>query len=118
MDRLDGPEVSLAVAGSADDPEHQQDAIDAANRCFGCLDVLVNNTGINPAFGPMLDIDTGAMRNMIEVNVIAALSWVKKALVAGLDRTVRRWTMSHRWRACARHAPSGSAAQARPDSCS
>ncbi|WP_324276762.1 SDR family oxidoreductase [Blastococcus brunescens] len=86
VDELGGPDVALAVAGSADDAQHQQAAVDATVGGFGGLDVLVNNTGINPAFGSMLEVDTSAMRKMIDVNVIAALSWLRTALAAGLDR--------------------------------
>jgi NAD(P)-dependent dehydrogenase (short-subunit alcohol dehydrogenase family) len=84
VDELGGPSVAVAVAGRADDPEHQQQAVDAAVREFGSLDVLVNNAGINPAFGPLTELDESAARKIIEVNVLAALSWTRRALAAGL----------------------------------
>src|SRR3954452_5095300 len=80
-----GPDV-VAVAGRADDPEHQQEAIDTAVSGFGRLDVLVNNTGINPAFGPLTDLDDAAARKIMDVNVLAALGWTRRALAAGLGR--------------------------------
>ncbi len=49
---LDAGDAVLSVAGRADDAEHQQDAVETAVREFGGVHVLVNNTGINPAFGP------------------------------------------------------------------
>ena len=73
-----------AVAGRADDPEHQQDAIDTAVREFGGLDVLVNNTGINPAYGKLVDLGEDAARKIMDVNVLAALAWTRRALAAGL----------------------------------
>ncbi len=76
---LGGPGVALAVAGKADDPEHQQAAIDAAISTFGSLDLLVNNAGINPAFGGLVDIDLDAARKTVEVNAIGALSWIQRA---------------------------------------
>lgn len=77
---------ALAVAGAADNPEHQDEAITTAVREFGRLDVLVNNTGINPAFGPLTELDESAARKIMEVNVLAALSWTRRALAAGLGR--------------------------------
>ncbi|WP_446667005.1 SDR family oxidoreductase [Flexivirga sp. B27] len=70
-------EHATYVAGHADDTEHQQETVAKAIDAFGSADFLVNNTGINPAYGPLMDIDTGAARKIMEVNVIASLSWVK-----------------------------------------
>lgn len=74
---LGGPEHAISVAGSSDDRDHQQDAVSQTIEAFGRLDILVNNTGINPAFGPLLELDDAAARKILEVNVIAALSWVR-----------------------------------------
>ncbi|YAL83855.1 SDR family oxidoreductase [Dermacoccaceae bacterium W4C1] len=81
---LGGPEAAVAVAGKADDPAHQDAAIAAAIDTFGSLDILVNNTGINPAFGRLLDVEPQVSRKIFEVNVIAALEWVRKAHAAWL----------------------------------
>jgi 3-oxoacyl-[acyl-carrier protein] reductase len=72
------------VAGRADDPEHQAEAIETAVREFGRLDVLVNNTGINPAYGPLTEVDENVARKIMDVNVLAALAWTRRALEAGL----------------------------------
>lgn len=76
---LGGPDVAVAVAGKADDPEHQADAVGQALERFGSLDLLVNNAGINPAYGPMIDLDLGAARKIVEVNCLAALAWTQAA---------------------------------------
>jgi NAD(P)-dependent dehydrogenase (short-subunit alcohol dehydrogenase family) len=76
---LGGPEHAIAVAGKADDVEHQADAIKATIEAFGSVDLLVNNTGINPVYGPLVDLDLAAARKIIEVNALAALSWVQQA---------------------------------------
>jgi len=55
VDALGGPAHALAIAGRADDPAHQDEVVAAARATFGRLDLLVNNAGINPAYGPMLD---------------------------------------------------------------
>jgi 3-oxoacyl-[acyl-carrier protein] reductase len=76
---LGGPERAIFAAGSGDDAEHQAAAVDATMAAFGRLDVLVNNTGINPGFGPLLELEAGLARKMFEVNVLSALSWTRLA---------------------------------------
>ncbi len=84
---LGGQEYAVGLAGNAADEAHQDEAIALARRRFGGLDLLVNNTGINPVYGPMLDVDTDVVRKILEVNVVAAFSWVRKAVAAGLGST-------------------------------
>ena len=79
-----GADSAIAVAGKADDPAHQDDAIATAVHALGRLDVLVNNTGINPVYGPLLEVDEGAARKIMDVNVLAALGWTRRAVAAGL----------------------------------
>ncbi|MEO8827286.1 SDR family oxidoreductase [Lapillicoccus sp.] len=76
---LGGPEHAMAVAGRADDLAHQQDTVQRVVDRFGSLDLLVNNTGINPAYGPLMGLDLDLARKIVEVNCIAALSWVQQA---------------------------------------
>ena len=76
---LGGPEHAIAVAGRADDIAHQGDAIRQTIEAFGSLDLLVNNAGINPVYGPLVDLDLDAARKIFEVNALAALSWVQQA---------------------------------------
>ena len=82
--RLGGPEHALGVAGNAADEAHQDEAIQAARDTFGGLDYLVNNTGINPIYGPILEAPLDVARKIMEVNVLAAFSWTQKAVAAGL----------------------------------
>ena len=76
---LGGAARALAVPGRADDPEHQAATVAASLDTFGRLDVLVNNAGINPVFGPLVETDLGAARKIVEVNCIAALAWTQHA---------------------------------------
>jgi 3-oxoacyl-[acyl-carrier protein] reductase len=76
---LGGTEHAIAVAGRADDPEHQAKAVAGTLEAFGSLDILVNNAGINPVYGRMIDLDPAAFRKVFEVNVISALAWVREA---------------------------------------
>ena len=69
----------LAVAGNAGDPAARTEAVDATVARFGALDVLVNNTGINPQYGPLVAADLGAVSKTFEVNVVAALGFVQEA---------------------------------------
>lgn len=77
-----GADRAIAVAGNAGDADHQQEAIDRVIGEWGRLDLLVNNTGINPAYGPLTELDLDAARKILEVNVVAALSWVQRAHAA------------------------------------
>jgi len=76
---LGGSANAIAVAGKGDDTEHQGDAIKKTIEAFGSVDMLVNNTGINPVYGSMVDLDLDAARKIFEVNCLAALSWVQQA---------------------------------------
>jgi NAD(P)-dependent dehydrogenase (short-subunit alcohol dehydrogenase family) len=86
VERLGGPTKALGVAGNAADAAHQDQVIQAAYDTFGRLDHLVNNTGINPVYGPMVDTDLDAARKILEVNVLAAFSWIQKSIAAGLGQ--------------------------------
>jgi len=81
---LGGPTHAVGVAGNAADEDHQDEVIAAARSTFGGLHYLVNNTGINPVYGPMLDADVDVARKVLDVNVVAAFSWIKKAVASGL----------------------------------
>jgi NAD(P)-dependent dehydrogenase (short-subunit alcohol dehydrogenase family) len=74
-----GSEAAMSAQGSADDVDHQQQTVAACLERFGRLDLLVNNAGINPHFGPVLDADLGVLRKTFEVNVFAALGWTRAA---------------------------------------
>ncbi|MCG3751995.1 SDR family oxidoreductase [Amycolatopsis sp. Poz14] len=83
--KLGGAGHALGVAGRADDAEHQDEVIRQALDTFGSVDFLVNNTGINPTYGPMAELDLGAARKIVEVNCIAAVSWIQKACAAWMN---------------------------------
>jgi NAD(P)-dependent dehydrogenase (short-subunit alcohol dehydrogenase family) len=84
VERLGGPSRALGIAGNAADESHQDEVLQAARDTFGGLDYLVNNTGINPVYGPMLDTPLDTARKIMEVNVLSAFSWTQKAVAAGL----------------------------------
>ena len=65
------------MAGKADDPAHREDAVRRTVEAFGSLDLLVNNAGINPVYGPLVELDLDAARKIVEVNALGALAWVQ-----------------------------------------
>ncbi len=72
------------MAGRADDVEHQVATTAHVVEEFGRLDVLVNNTGVNLAAGPLLEAEARGAGKTFAINVLAALGWVRAARVAGL----------------------------------
>lgn len=84
---LNRPGHVLAVAGRADDADHQDEVVDAALETFGSIDLLVNNAGINPVYGPLMDMDMAAARKILEVNCIATIAWTQ--------RVYARWMEEH-----------------------
>ncbi len=81
---LGGPEWAMAVAGRSDDVDHRAHTVALARKRFGGVDLLVNNTGINPAYGPLVDLDLDVARKIAETNVVATLAWTQAAWEAGL----------------------------------
>lgn len=81
---LGGERYAAGLAGNAADPQHQVEAIALAHSRFGALSYLVNNTGINPVYGPILDVDPEVARKILDTNVVAAFSWIRAAITAGL----------------------------------
>jgi NAD(P)-dependent dehydrogenase (short-subunit alcohol dehydrogenase family) len=69
--------------------------VDQARACvaetverFGALDILINNAGTNPYFGPMVDIDVARAQKTFEVNQLAVLMWSSYAVKAGLRGSI------------------------------
>ncbi len=82
-----GADRAAFVAGSGDDAAHQEEAVRTAIERFGRLDFLVNNTGINPVYGRMIDIDLEAAAKIFAVNVLSAVAWAQQAY--------RQWMAEH-----------------------
>jgi NAD(P)-dependent dehydrogenase (short-subunit alcohol dehydrogenase family) len=83
-----GPSHASAMAGKADDAEHRAAVFAHVVERHGRLDHLVNNAGINPAYGPALEIEPSMVRKILEVNVVAALEWTRDAVAAGLSTSI------------------------------
>jgi NAD(P)-dependent dehydrogenase (short-subunit alcohol dehydrogenase family) len=83
---LGDQDVAIGVAGKADDVAHQVSAVGTTIEAFGRLDIMVNNTGVNPVFGPMIEQEPSAARKVFDVNVIGAVGWVRAAYDGWLGR--------------------------------
>lgn len=73
-----------AVPGNTGDAEHRREAV-AATVAAGGIDILINNTGIAPTMGPLMDADLGAVRKTFDTNVVAALGFIQEAYRAGMS---------------------------------
>ncbi|WP_067848502.1 SDR family oxidoreductase [Nocardia lijiangensis] len=72
----------VALAGNSGDADSRAAAVQRAVSEFGSLDILVNNTGINPIYGALMDADLDAVRKIFDVNVVAALGYIQEAYKA------------------------------------
>ncbi|MBB3039869.1 SDR family oxidoreductase [Hoyosella altamirensis] len=69
----------VALPGNTGDPESRHGVVAATLDRFGSLDILINNTGINPVYGPLVEADLGGVSKIFDVNVVAALGYVQEA---------------------------------------
>lgn len=76
VERL-GADRAVGVAGKAHDEAHQALAVERAMEAFGRVDLLVNNAGTNPVFGPIADLDLNVARKVFETNVVSALGFAQ-----------------------------------------
>lgn len=78
-----GGEVT-GIAGHVADPDAAAAVCTAAVEHTGRLDVLVNNAGTNPAYGPVADQEAALVSKVFEINVTGPTIWTRAALAAGL----------------------------------
>jgi NAD(P)-dependent dehydrogenase (short-subunit alcohol dehydrogenase family) len=67
----------LAKAAHVGEPEQTQACIQAAVDTFGSVDVLVNNAGTNPYYGPMVDLDVARAEKTVQVNQLSIVLWTQ-----------------------------------------
>ncbi|MGC9666653.1 SDR family oxidoreductase [Planosporangium sp. 12N6] len=79
------PEVGvLAHAAHAADPDQAAACVDATMARFGRVDVLVNNAGTNPYFGPLVDLDAERAEKTVRLNQFGIVLWTQLAWKASM----------------------------------
>jgi NAD(P)-dependent dehydrogenase (short-subunit alcohol dehydrogenase family) len=79
------PEVGVLAKAAHVGAEDQAEAcVEAAVAEFGRLDVLVNNAGTSPHFGPLVEIDARAAEKTVQVNQFAVVLWTQLAWRASM----------------------------------
>ena len=66
---------AIGVGAHAADEAAAQACVELALERCGRLDVLVNNAGTNPAYGPVCDVDRARFAKTLDVNLWAPLLW-------------------------------------------
>lgn len=86
IEALGGSEHAIAVPGAADDHADQAEVIGRTLKAFGRIDVLVNNTGINPSYRNVLDLDLPTGRKILEEGLPGTPAWTQHAYRAGMGK--------------------------------
>ncbi|MGF1666632.1 MAG: SDR family oxidoreductase [Acidimicrobiia bacterium] len=68
-----------AIAARADVDEDADRAVTGTIERFGGCDILINNAGTNPAPGPLVEVDMGAVDKTWAVNQRGPLVWTQAA---------------------------------------
>lgn len=68
-------ERALGVRAHATDDDAAAECVERTLERFGSIDVLVNNAGTNPAYGPILAQDHSRFAKTMDVNLWAPILW-------------------------------------------
>jgi NAD(P)-dependent dehydrogenase (short-subunit alcohol dehydrogenase family) len=69
----------LGIAANAGDAAGVEDVVRQVIARFAALDLLVNNVGASPYFGPLLDAPAAAVMKTFQINVVGALAMIQAA---------------------------------------
>ena len=69
----------LGLTGNAGDADSRAETVAKTVEQFGGLHILVNNVGVNPVYGPLMDADLDGVRKIFDVNVVAGLGYLQQA---------------------------------------
>ena len=73
---------AVGVAAHAVDEGAATHCVDLTLERFGSIDILINNAGTNPAYGPLIDQDHARFSKTFDVNLWAPLLWTSLAAKA------------------------------------
>jgi NAD(P)-dependent dehydrogenase (short-subunit alcohol dehydrogenase family) len=76
--RLGSSDRVLTIEARADDEDAAAGAVQSVIGRFGSCDILVNNAGTNPAAGPLVEVDLGAIDKTWAVNQRGPLVWSRE----------------------------------------
>jgi NAD(P)-dependent dehydrogenase (short-subunit alcohol dehydrogenase family) len=77
-------EAAVGVGAHAVDEDAARACVDLAVARFGSVDILINNAGTNPAFGPLIDQDHARFTKIFDVNLWAPLLWTSLVVKSGM----------------------------------
>ncbi|CAM4269373.1 3-oxoacyl-[acyl-carrier-protein] reductase FabG [Mycobacterium basiliense] len=77
---------ALGVGAHAVDEDAARDCVDLALERFGGVDILINNAGTNPAFGPLIEQDHARFTKIFDVNLWAPLMWTSLVVKAWMGQ--------------------------------
>ena len=75
-------EKAVGVAAHAVDGDAAKHCVGLTLDRFGSIDILINNAGTNPAYGPLIEQDHARFAKTFEVNLWAPLLWTSLAVKA------------------------------------
>jgi NAD(P)-dependent dehydrogenase (short-subunit alcohol dehydrogenase family) len=75
----------LAHAAHVGEPEQAQACVAAAVEAFGGIDVLINNAGTNPYYGPLVDLDVSRAEKTVQVNQWSVVLWTQAVWKASMS---------------------------------
>ena len=73
---------AVSVGAHASDEDAARRCVELACERFGGVDILINNAGTNPAFGPMIDQDHARFAKIFDINLWAPLMWTSLVVKA------------------------------------
>lgn len=71
---------ALGVAAHAAEGDAAQRCVDLTLERFDSVDILINNAGTNPAFGPLIDQDHARFAKIFDINFWGPLLWTSCAV--------------------------------------